>query len=523
MKKITLPLSFVLSFCCFFFFFLFVILGELPFFPTRQKDYRNKLLQLEKHYNDELMRIEKKTYASLSNESFSNWLDGLLRGENYIDLSKEEAKMVPKKLLEKNLFVIKDPFLSNFLVMSQQGRLLYTYDKFDGGLEKLNEIALLDWDGFSVSNNETLNLIFPTSLFHNSKGKKIKDGYIVLLFKLKDICRGLFFKNDSTFDESRLMAYRYGFVYNVTDVSNVEKKVSEIIDRAYKINSKWKFITSSKDKLSFVGYRLPSGVLFAYLYSSTLSDMSWASQWLFLVFFANLTILLGIFLFKKNFRDRFFPYFRRFSEKWGIPPSIPLHVYQKYWRKAVESSRKKVEILSLLKDLDAENKSDRQKIEEIVDKRASLGLKWDQKKAQLIVKAFSKNKALFEDGQERFFKIKNILDKLPKNAKDVKLSTDSFAIIAILELQKKKWVVTEYSGMDITTVNNFFFQADHPLITSFQAKKLAVCIKTGEKGSPLLKNKLSNQDYQKIYGILFVPIILDMKKKRKIEMFVVLG
>ena len=194
MKKIILAL-FVISLFSSFFFFFFVLFGELPIVSAKQKEYRDRLLSLEKHYDRELLRIEKKAYTSLINQSFPNWLDGLLKGENYINLSREEARMVPNKLLGKKLFGIKDSFLINFVVIDEKGKLLYTYDRFDGDPEKLSQIALLGWDGFSVENNEMLNLTFPTDIFLQFCWREIKKRLSYFNFQSKKSLSSYFFQN----------------------------------------------------------------------------------------------------------------------------------------------------------------------------------------------------------------------------------------------------------------------------------------------------------------------------------------
>ena len=252
---------------------------------------------------------------------------------------------------------------------------------------------------------------------------------------------------DTNFQKSHLISYRYGFVYNMTVFGNVENKVSQIIDKAYRINNKWKFITSAKDEVSFIGYRLSSGVLlFAYLYPSALGDMSYFSQIVILLFFVNLTIFFSFFGFiRGDFKDKFFIFYLK---KWIIPPIIPAKFYRKCWQKKSFARNKSEEIISLLKELDEKEKAPK---DEYFDERALLGVEWSQELAKETVSVFQKNKELFYWEEERFLKIKNILDETSS------VSSVDFAIIAILEKQNKKWAISEYSGINLTTAKKFLF------------------------------------------------------------------
>ena len=518
MKKLTVTLFF--SVVVFLFgFWIFVKFGKSPLFSLHQSIYKEKLLDLEKIYDQELVGIEERVYKSFTNQLFVDWLDELLQTKSSTSTYAEEARIEQSRLLGNRFLQIKDRFLINFFVLDKYGELRYVYDRFDVDKTRLRQIAVLGWEGYSVENSDTLYLTFPTYLFYNTDGKKLDPGYLVLLFDLKEISRRVFSKVHSAIDKNRVISYRYGFVYNDTPMVDVEKQVSEIIDQAYEINNRWKLIGPiKKEDPSFVGLRLSSGVMFAYLYPSVLADMPYRSQIIFLVLFSSLIVLLGVLIFYNRISSSRLLYDSwSFLNRWRTPPSIPLKTFRKHSRKTAQTELVEEEenIVSLLKDLEEiDNKNSD------ASQQKKKGIRWTKEQVQNVVRQIIKSKELIENEQDRISEVRRCLLAAKKPISNP-------AVIAILEKHRQMWSITEYYGLSPLTVKSFSFSEKHSLVQDRLVNSLAVCIKVRQKGSSFLKSRFSEEDYQKINGILFVPIVDEVKKKgetkKEIKALIALG
>lgn len=520
MKKLTV-FSFFFVVLFLFGFWVFVKFGKSPLFSSRQSIYKEKLLDLEKIYDQELIGIEERVYKSFTNQLFVDWLDELLQAKSSESVYAEEARIEQNKLLGNRFLEIKDRFLINFFVVDQYGELRYVYDRFDVDKDRLRQIALLGWEGYSVENSDTLYLTFPTYLFYNTDGKKLDPGYLVLLFDLKEISRRVFAKVHTAAEKNRVIAYRYGFVYNDTPLVDVEKQVSEIIDKAYEINNRWKLIEPTKrDDPSFVGLRLSSGVMFAYIYPSLIADMPRRSQIIFLVLFVSLVVLLGVIIFYNRISSSKALYdFWSFFNRWRMPPSIPVKVFKRHGKKDMQTqvSEEEENIVTLLKELEEIDKKD---FDTGISPQRKRGIKWTKEQVRNIAREIVNSKELAENDQDRISEVRRCL-------LSAKNPISNPVVIAILEKHRNMWSITEYYGLSPLTVKSFSFSEKHSLVKDRLSNHLAVCIKVRQRGSLFLKERFSEEDYQKINGILFVPITDEVEKKgelqKKIKALVALG